>query len=68
MTVEIKKSRIHQGKLEKKIFTSVEEAKAYLKIDSLAVIYRTAKDVTVITAYGSGVFSNREWNKECEEK
>lgn len=62
--IEIKKSRINQGKIEKKIFSTIEEAKDFLSVDPLACIYRNAKEVTVITAYGSGKFKVEDWDKE----
>jgi hypothetical protein len=63
MTVEIKKDRLFQGKLQKKVFESVEEAKSYLAHDPLGCVYKSAKDVTVITMYGSGVFKKEDWDK-----
>ena len=66
MTVEIKKDRIHQGKLEKRIFETPDEAREYLKIDSLACIYRSATEVTVITAYGTGKFSKQAWDDKSK--
>lgn len=47
--------------MKKIIFTTIEQAKA-LALDSLGCVYRRAKEVYVITTFGSGTFKVEEWD------
>lgn len=48
--------------MQKIIFTTVEDAKKALAMDSLGCVYRRAKEVYVITAFGSGTFKVEDWD------
>lgn len=64
MTIEFDKSRLHQGKIPKIVFESVEDAKIALQADKAACVYVSAREVTVITAYGSGKFKKEDWDRK----
>lgn len=52
------------GPPEKKpIFSTVLEARLALSSDGLGVVYRSAKTVYVMTAFGSGTFTVKEWDE-----
>jgi hypothetical protein len=49
---------------KKIIFRSVEEARLALSNDRLGCVYRKAREVYIITAFGSGVFPTETWDRE----
>jgi hypothetical protein len=46
------------------VFDSVADAKRALASDKLGCVYRKAREVYVVTAYGSGTFPKADWDAE----
>lgn len=50
--------------MSKRIFATVEEARAALSRDRLASVWFRAGSVFVATAHGTGTFPAEEWERE----
>lgn len=62
--LEFKPRKIHRNSPIKKIvLKTVSEAKIALQMDGkMGCCYRRAKEIYVVTAYGSGTFPIEEWD------